>query len=58
MKRLLKGIAGATCVTSVILAGCERPDGSCDIVWTLGFMTLALISGLFLKHIKQDERGR
>lgn len=58
MKTFLKIITGCVCIASVFLAGCENEDGSCDIVWTLGFLTLALISGLFLKHLLEDERGR
>ena len=58
MKKVLKWIAGTVCIVSIFLAGCENPDGSCDVPWTLGFLTLALISGLFLSHLVEDERGR
>ena len=57
MKKFLKWVVGAICIASVFLAGCENEDGSCDLAWTLGFLTLALVSGLFLKHIINDERG-
>lgn len=58
MKKFLKILAGTVCIASVFLAGCENADGSCDVKWTLGFLTLALVSGLFLKHLVDDERGR
>ncbi len=58
MKKFLKILACTVCIASVFLAGCENPDGSCDLSWTLCFLTLALISGLFLRHLIKDERGR
>ena len=53
MKKFLKILAGTVCIASVFLAGCENPDGSCDLAWTLCFLTLALISGLFLRHLRR-----
>ena len=49
MKKIVKTILGCVCVASVILAGAENPDGSCNLLWTLGWMAIAVISGLGLK---------
>ena len=46
MKRAIKIILGCVCLASVILAGAENPDGSCNIIWTLGWMASAVVSGL------------
>lgn len=46
MKRVIKIIAGCVCFASIILAGAENPDGSCNIIWTLGWMSAAVVSGL------------
>lgn len=46
MKRAIKIILGCVCVTSIILAGAENPDGSCNFIWTLGWMASAVVSGL------------
>lgn len=46
MKRVIKIIAGCVCFASIILAGAENPDGSCNIIWTLGWMSSAVVSGL------------
>ena len=46
MRRLVKIVLGCVCFASIILAGAENPDGSCNIAWTLGWMASAVISGL------------
>ena len=40
---------------SIILAGCENPDGSCNLLWTLGFITLSLV---FAWGYKKTEEVR
>ena len=46
MRRLFKTILGCVCFASIILAGAENPDGSCNVIWTLGWMASAVVSGL------------
>lgn len=53
MKKITRSLAAIVCVTSIILAGCETPDGGMDIAWTLGFMALALATGLYLKKAEE-----
>ena len=52
MKKALKTILAVACVTGIILAGSEEPDGSCNIIWTLSWMGVALLSGLGLKKME------
>ena len=43
MKRIAKTVLACGCFASVILAGSENFDGSCDLPWTLTFICLAYI---------------
>jgi len=49
--KTLKTILGCLCVASIILAGAENPDGSCNVIWTLGWMFSALVWGLLYKQL-------
>lgn len=51
MKKTIKSILAVACFAGIILAGCEEPDGSCNIIWTLGFMALAFASAIGIKKI-------
>ncbi len=52
MKKIAKLLLSVACFAGIILAGCEEPDGSCDIIWTLSWMGVALLSGLGLKKME------
>lgn len=52
MKKIAKLLLSVACFAGIILAGCEEPDGSCNIVWTLSWMGVALLSGLGLKKME------
>ena len=58
MKKILNTILAVACFAGIVLAGCENMDGSCDIVWTLGWMTEATITGLIYGHINRKECAR
>ncbi len=45
MKKTLSIICGLGCLTSIVLAGGQAEDGSCDLPWTLGFLALAALCG-------------
>ena len=55
MKKVLRTIAGIVCLASIVLAGCEEPDGSCNLWWTLGFMSLAFLTGMYLKKSSNNQ---
>ena len=52
MRKIFKSILGCVCFASIILAGAENPDGSCNLFWTIGFLALAVLSGLGLKKME------
>ena len=56
-KRLLKGAAGAACFSSIILAGCETPDGGICVWWTLLFLALAVLSAMAYKRMEGRRNG-
>ena len=53
MKRIAKLILGAGCFLSIILAGCENLDGSCNVIWTLSWMALAVICAHGWKRLEE-----
>ena len=55
MKKALKTILAVACVTGIILAGCEEPDGSCNIIWTLSWLAVAVASGMGLKKMEEAK---
>lgn len=48
MKKFLRTFAGFVCIVSIILAGCEEPDGSCNLAWTLSWLASAVAAGIYL----------
>lgn len=52
MKRFFKVVLGCVCFASIILAGAENPDGSCNFFWTIGFLAAAVLSGLGYKRLE------
>lgn len=55
-KNIVKTVLAIVCFTSIILAGAENPDGSCNLVWTLSWIAVAYISGRH--YMKLDKAGR
>ena len=56
MKRAIKIIIGCLCFASVILAGAENPDGSCNLAWTLSWLAIAVNCATLLRWLKADEK--
>ena len=44
-KTIVKTVLAIVCFTSIILAGGENPDGSCNIAWNLTWIAVAYLSG-------------
>lgn len=55
MKKTIKSILAVACFAGIILAGCEEPDGTCNLIWTLGWITMSVISALAY-HKLEDAR--
>lgn len=54
--KTLQKFLAAIAVVALILAGCENPDGSCNLLWSLTFIGIAGISGLGYDALKEDEK--
>ena len=55
MKKALKTILAVACLAGIILAGCEEPDGSCNLVWTLSWLAVSTASGMGIKKIEDAK---
>ena len=55
MRKILKTTTATTCFASIILAGCETPDGGVCLPWTIGFLALAVLSGYAFKRLKEAK---
>ena len=55
MRKILKTITAVACFASIILAGCETPDGGVCLPWTLGFIGLAVLSGYAFKRLEEAK---
>ena len=44
-KKIVKTVLAIVCFTSIILAGAENMDGSCNLAWTLTWIAVAYVSG-------------
>lgn len=56
MKKILEIICGLSCLVCLVLAGGENPDGSCNLVWTLSFLALAVFFGWALGKLSKTPR--
>ena len=55
MKKALKTLLAVACFAGIILAGCEEPDGTCNLVWTLSWIAVAVASALGLKSMEEAK---
>lgn len=55
MKKICRILAKVTCLSSIVLAGCENLDGSCDVWWTLGWALCALASAIVVDMLSEEE---
>jgi len=59
MKQILKSILALVCLLALVLAGGERSDGSCDIIWTASWLAVAVVSGVGLRlTIRKKEAAK
>ena len=56
MKKVAKTILAVACFAGIILAGCEEPDGSCNLAWTLSWLAIAVNCAFWLRWLKEDEK--
>ena len=53
--KTLQKLLAAIAVVALILAGCENPDGSCNLLWSLTFIGIAGFSGLGYKALEDEK---
>lgn len=53
--KIFKAVLTAACLTGIILAGAENPDGSCNLLWTLGWLAIAAASGFGIKKMEDAK---
>ena len=56
MKKALKTILAVACVTGIILAGGENPDGSVNFIWTISWLAVACLSAYGYKKVDETAR--
>ena len=57
MKQILKSILALVCLLALVLAGGERSDGSCDIIWTASWLAVAVVCGIAC-HMLNKKQAR
>ena len=55
MKKVLKTLFGCLCVASILLAGAENPDGSCNVIWTIGWIISAYVYAWLWKKMEEAK---
>ena len=55
MKKIVKTLLAVACFAGIILAGCEEPDGTCNLTWTLSWLAVATVSGLGVRITDEDD---
>lgn len=54
IEKIIKRILGAVCVVSLILTGCEYPDGSVGL-WNLAWLTICFLSAMALCKLDKEN---
>jgi hypothetical protein len=52
MKKILSTICCLVILLAFVLGGAEKPDGSCDLLWTCSWLGVAAIAGFTLKKLE------
>lgn len=55
MKKILKGVLGVVCVMSLFLACGEGETPSSQLVWTLSWLSVSVVSGRWCSKMMTDE---
>lgn len=53
--RIARGALACGLLLGLVLAGGERADGGCSMLWTLGWMAFAAVCGLALGKFHKNE---
>ena len=56
MKKAIETIFALGCICALFLGCAESPDGSCNVLWTLGCLTLSVIFGLMFNYVHGQSK--
>lgn len=54
--KFAKRLAGLACFLGVFLGIAENQDGSCDLVWTISCLAVAIIGALVLRYLEVKQK--
>jgi hypothetical protein len=52
MKKILETLCCLAILLGIILGSAERPDGSCDLLWTGSWLAVVFLAGCGLKKLE------
>ena len=55
MRKTIEIILGFVCFLSIILAGAENADGSCNLIWTLSCLAIASLSAWAFNKVSEHK---
>lgn len=55
MRKFLEIIICLVFFLAVILAGAEKPDGSCNLIWTLSCLAIASLSAWAFNKVSEHK---
>ena len=55
MRKFLEIIICLVFFLAVILAGAENPDGSCNLIWTLSCLAIAVLSAWAFNKVSEHK---
>lgn len=55
MRTFLEIIICLVFFLAVILAGAENPDGSCNLIWTLSCLAIAILSAWAFNKVSENK---
>ena len=58
MKMILHSSLALACLLALVLAGGERSDGSCDIIWTVSWLAVAVVCGIACRMLNNKKQVR
>lgn len=53
--KTLQKFLAAIAVLALILAGCENPDGSCNLAWSLSFIGISCFSAFGYSALEKED---
>ena len=58
MKKIIENALALICMFSLVLGGAETEDGGIDLLWTLGCLAVAFLSGWALNKMLPAEKKK